>query len=83
MELPRSNTTIRIATNLGSASQFTNLTFIELKGRTNHEKGEIYLKLSLAALKELASLLEDERLSPSEKATYNRVYNASMDRFEE
>jgi len=81
---PRSKATIQIAANLGSASQFTNSTkFVELKGRTDYEKGEIYLQLSLAALKELASLLEDERLSPSERVTYNRVYSASMDRYDE
>jgi hypothetical protein len=85
MDPPKSNTTIRITTDLGPASQFANspMTVIELKGRTNHEKGEHYLQLSLVALRELDSLLKDERLSASEKATYNRAYVVGMDRYDE
>ncbi|KAG1748260.1 uncharacterized protein EDB91DRAFT_870202 [Suillus paluster] len=85
MDPPKSKTTIRIATNLGPASQFANspMTVIELKGRTNHEKGEHYLQLSLAALRELADLLEDDRLSANDKATYNRAYSSSRDRYDE
>jgi len=59
------------------------MTVIELKGRTDHQKGEYYLQLSLAALRELDNLLEDGRLSASEKATYNRAYTAGMERYDE
>jgi hypothetical protein len=59
------------------------MTVIELKGRTHYEKGEHYLQLSLAALKELAGLLEDERLSEKDKTAYNRAYITSRDRYDE
>lgn len=82
---PKSKTTIRISTNLGPASQFSDslMTVIELKGRTHCEKGEHYLQLSLAALKELASLLEDERLSEKDKAAYDRAYITGRDRYDD
>lgn len=85
MDPPKSKTTIRISTNLGPASQFADslMTVIELKGRTHYEKGEHYLQLSLAALKELAGLLEDERLSEKDKAAYNRAYITSRDRYDD
>lgn len=85
MDPPKSKTTIRISTNLGPASQFADslMTVIELKGRTHCEKGEHYLQLSLAALKELAGLLEDERLSEKDKAAYNRAYIVGRDRYDE
>lgn len=80
MDPPKSKTTIRISTDLGPASQFTNssMTTIELKGRTPQEKGEHYLQLSLKALKELATLLEDERLSENQRASYYEIYDTSM-----
>jgi hypothetical protein len=59
------------------------MTVIELKGRTNHEKGEVYLKLSLTGLRELDNLLRDERLSTSDKAIYDRAYVAGMKRYDE
>jgi hypothetical protein len=59
------------------------MTVIELKGRTHYEKGEHYLQLSLAALKELAGLLEDERLSEKDKTAYNRAYITSRDRYDD
>ncbi|OJA10483.1 hypothetical protein AZE42_06419 [Rhizopogon vesiculosus] len=84
MDPPKSNTTIRITTDLGPASQFAHspMTVIELKGRTHHEKGELFLQLSLTALRELDSLLTDERLSESERAIYNRSYDISMKRYD-
>ncbi|KAG2151494.1 hypothetical protein DEU56DRAFT_778196 [Suillus clintonianus] len=85
MDPPKSKTTIRISTNLGPASQFEDslMTVIELKGRTHSERGEHYLQLSLVALKELAGLLEDERLSAKDKATFNRAYIAGRDRYDD
>ncbi|KAG1887777.1 hypothetical protein F4604DRAFT_1718340 [Suillus subluteus] len=79
MSPPKSKTTIRISTNLGPASQFgsSSMTTIELKGRTPQEKGEHYLQLSLNSLEELASLLEDGRLSESQRASYCDVYETS------
>ncbi|KAG1780973.1 hypothetical protein EV702DRAFT_1266333 [Suillus placidus] len=76
MNPPKSSTTVRITADLGLASQYTNSpgTVIELKGRTAEEKGDHYLQLSLAALKELASLLETPRLSDSEKKAYHEAY---------
>lgn len=59
------------------------MTVIELKGRTDREKGEHYLQLSSAALKELADLLEDERLSATDKAAYDRAFTAGQDRYEQ
>ncbi|KAG2337229.1 hypothetical protein BDR05DRAFT_1063380 [Suillus weaverae] len=78
MRPPKASTTVRISANFGSASQFANLptTFIKLKGGTDREEGELYLQLSLAALRELADLLEHDRLSATDKATYNRAYTA-------
>lgn len=85
MDPPKSKTTIRISTNLGSASQFTNpsMTTIELKGRTPQEKGEHYLQLSLAALEELATLLEDKRLSEDQRSSYYDIYDTSMGQHDE
>ncbi|KAG1726052.1 uncharacterized protein EDB91DRAFT_1166682 [Suillus paluster] len=85
MDPPRSNTTVRVATDLGPASQFANspMTVIELKGRTPQEKGEHYLQLSLAALKELAGLLEEPRLSATDKATYHEAYMSNRDRYDD
>ncbi|KAG1876703.1 hypothetical protein DFJ58DRAFT_755974 [Suillus subalutaceus] len=78
MPPPMASTTVRISANFGPASQFENspATFIQLKGRTDHEQGELYLQLSLTALRELADLLENDRLSATDKATYNRAYTA-------
>ncbi|KAG1718529.1 hypothetical protein EDB19DRAFT_2046074 [Suillus lakei] len=78
MDPPKASTTVRISANFGPASQFANFptTFIQLKGRTDHEQGELYLQLSLTALQELADLLENDRLSATDKATYNRAYTA-------
>lgn len=78
MRFPKASTTVRISANFGPVSQFENLpaTFIQLKGRTAQEQGELYLQLSLAALRELADLLENDRLSATDKATYNRAYTA-------
>ncbi|KAG1719254.1 uncharacterized protein EDB91DRAFT_1181749 [Suillus paluster] len=82
---PKSKTTIRIGINLGPASQFANspTTVIELKGRTDREKGEHYLQLSLSALKDLADLVEDGRLSAHEREKYNRDYLISRDRYDD
>lgn len=76
MRPPMASTTVRISANFGPASQFENLptTFIKLKSRTDLEQGELYLQLSLTALRELADLLENDRLSATDKATYNRAY---------
>jgi hypothetical protein len=54
-----------------------------LKGRTDYEKGEAYLQLSLASLRELASLLENERLSASQKASYVGAYTNSKRLYDE
>jgi hypothetical protein len=59
------------------------MTTIELKGRTAQEKGEHYLQLSLNALQELATLLENKRLSEDQRASYYKIYNASMARHDE
>lgn len=59
------------------------MTVTELKGRTNHEKGEHYLQLSLSALRELADLLENDRLSPTEKAIYDRAYTTGQRQYDE
>ncbi|KAG1880235.1 hypothetical protein C8R48DRAFT_767039 [Suillus tomentosus] len=77
MNPPKSSTTVRISADLGLANQYTNLpgtTVIELKGRTAEEKGDHYLQLSLAALTELARLLENPRLSDSDKIAYHKAY---------
>ncbi|KAG1792651.1 uncharacterized protein HD556DRAFT_551641 [Suillus plorans] len=78
MRPPKASTTIRISANFGPASQFANLpaTFIQLKGRTDLEEGDLYLQLSLATLRELADLLEHDRLSETDKSTYSRAYTA-------
>lgn len=70
---------------MGVAGQFANspMTVIELKGKTNHEKGEHYLQLSLSALRELAYLLDNDRLSPSEKAIYDRAYTTGQHQYDE
>lgn len=86
MNPPKSNTTVRITTaaDLGPASGFTNspgMTVIELK--TDEEKGHHYLQLSLTALKELATLLEDQRLSTSQKAVYHEAYNSNVDSYDD
>ncbi|KAG2747292.1 hypothetical protein P692DRAFT_20569950 [Suillus brevipes Sb2] len=85
MDPPRSSTTFRISTPMGVAGQFANspMTVIELKGKTNHEKGEHYLQLSLSALRELAYLLDNDRLSPSEKAIYDRAYTTGQHQYDE
>ncbi|KAG2030357.1 hypothetical protein BDR03DRAFT_987150 [Suillus americanus] len=85
MDPPKLKMTIQISTNLGPASQFADslMTVIELKGRTHYEKGEHYLQLLLAALKELAGFLEDKRLSEKDKAAYNRAYITSRDRYDD
>lgn len=54
-----------------------------LKGRTDFEKGEAYLQLSLTSLRELASLLENERLSASQKASYVGAYTNSKRLYDE
>lgn len=76
MNPPKSSTTVRISADLGLASQYSNSpgTVIELKGRTAEEKGDHFLQLSLAALKELADLLETPRLSDSDKQAYHKAY---------
>ncbi|KAG2363392.1 hypothetical protein BDR07DRAFT_1404208 [Suillus spraguei] len=78
MRPPKASATVRISADFGPASQFANLpaTFIQLKGRSDLQEGELYLQLSLAALRELADLLEHDRLSPTDKATYDRAYAA-------
>jgi hypothetical protein len=53
------------------------MTTIELKGRTPQEKGEHYLQLSLSALEELATLLEDGRLSENQRVSYYDIYETS------
>lgn len=88
MNPPKSNTTVRITTaaDLGPADGFKNspgMTVIELKGRTDEEKGHHYLQLSLTALKELATLLEDQRLSTSQKAVYYEAYNSNIDSYDD
>ncbi|KAG2747290.1 hypothetical protein P692DRAFT_20806291 [Suillus brevipes Sb2] len=76
MKPPKSSTTIRISADLGHASQYPNSpgTVIEVKGRTAEEKGDHYLQLSLAALKELADLLESPCLSDDDKKAYHKAY---------
>ncbi|KAG2068692.1 hypothetical protein BDR04DRAFT_1119553 [Suillus decipiens] len=76
MNPPKSSTTVQITADLGLASQYSNLpgTVIELKGRKAEEKGDHYLQLSLAALKELANLLETLCLSDSDKRAYHEAY---------
>jgi hypothetical protein len=70
MRPPKASTTVQIAAaNLPA-------TFIQLKGGTDRDEGDLYLQLSLAALRELADLLEHDRLSPADKANYNRAYTA-------
>ncbi|KAG2062867.1 hypothetical protein BDR04DRAFT_1164539 [Suillus decipiens] len=78
MRPPRASATVQISADFGPASQFANslATFIQLKSRSDLEEGELYLQLSLAALRELADLLEHDRLSPTDRATYDRAYAA-------
>lgn len=88
MDPPKSKTTVRIttATDLGPASGFTNspgMTVIELKGKTAEEKGHHYLQLSLTALRELSTLLEDQRLLTSDKAVYNEAYESNIDAYDD
>lgn len=59
------------------------MTIIELKGRTPEEKGHHYLQLSLTALKELANLLEDKRLSTSDKTVYHEAYQSNVDSYDD
>ncbi|KAG1723463.1 hypothetical protein EDD22DRAFT_934349 [Suillus occidentalis] len=82
---PKASTTFRISANCGPASQFENsvATFVKLKGGSDLEQGEIYLQLSLATLRELADLLEDNRLKPSDKVTFNRAYSAGKIRYDQ
>lgn len=54
-----------------------------LKGRTDYEKGEAYLQSSLTSLRELASLLDNERLSASQKASYVGAYTNSKRLYDE
>ncbi|KAG1907624.1 uncharacterized protein F5891DRAFT_1168907, partial [Suillus fuscotomentosus] len=51
--------------------------------KTNYEKGEHYLQLSLETLEELSSLSKDERLSESQKASFDKAYRASKTLSEE
>lgn len=86
MNPPKSSTTVRISADLGLANQYTNLpgtTVIELKGRTAEEKGDHYLQLSLAALTELARLLENPRLSDSDKIAYHKAYIINRAQYDE
>ncbi|KAG0699944.1 hypothetical protein DFH29DRAFT_934763 [Suillus ampliporus] len=83
MDPPMSRTTFRISTPLGPASQFANSNVVMLKGRTNREKGELYLQLSLTALQELAALLENNSLSADDKTTYHVAYTAGKRQREE
>lgn len=88
MNPPKSSTTVRIttATDLGPANGFTNspgITVVELKGKTAEEKGHLYLQLSLTALNELATLLEDQRLSKSDKAVYDEAYQSNIDSYDD
>jgi hypothetical protein len=59
------------------------MTTIELKGRTPQEKGEHYLQLSLSALEELATLLEDGRLSENQRVSYYDIYETSKTQLDE
>lgn len=59
------------------------MTVIELKGKTDHEKGEHYLQLSLSALRELAYLLDNNHLSQSEKDIYDRAYTTGQHQYDE
>lgn len=85
MKPPKSSTTIRISADLGYASQYPNSpgTVVEVKGRTAEEKGDHYLKLSLAALKELADLLESPRLSDDDKKKYHEAYINNRDQYDD
>lgn len=85
MDPPKSKTTFRISTNLGPASQFANstMTTIEVKGRTPQEKGEHYLQLSLKVLEELATLLEDGRLSENQRTSYCDIYETSKSQLDD
>lgn len=51
--------------------------------KTNYEKGEHYLQLSLTTLDELASLSKQEHLSESQKASFVQAYNSSKTLSEE
>jgi hypothetical protein len=71
---------------MGPAGQYLHLNVVELKllnGLTNHEKGEYFLQLSLSALRELADLLENDRLSPTDKAIYDRAYTTGQRQYDE
>jgi hypothetical protein len=61
------------------------MTVIELKSRTKtkYEKGEHYLSLSLSALQELADLLENDRLTETDKAIYDRAYTSGQRQYDE
>lgn len=66
-------TTVPIPTVLGSTSQSANLP-MQPKGKTNYEKGEHFLQLSLETLDELDSLSKQERFSASQKALYAEAH---------
>ncbi|KAG1726315.1 hypothetical protein EDB19DRAFT_1753036 [Suillus lakei] len=85
MDPPKSTTTFRFTTPLGPASQFANspMTVVEVKGQNNYEKGEHFLQLSLSALRELADLLESDRLSAADKAIYDEAYTTGQRQYDE
>lgn len=85
MRPPKARTTIRISANIGPASQFADgdATFVQLKGGSGLEQGEIYLQLSLAALRQLADLLEDDRLDPTKKPTFVQAYSTGKFRYDQ
>ncbi|KAG2114831.1 hypothetical protein DEU56DRAFT_919528 [Suillus clintonianus] len=78
-------TTTPVATPLESASQFPDspTTLTTVKGRSDYEKGEYYLRSSLATLKELAKLLENETLSADQKSVYVEAYTTSKRLYDE
>jgi len=50
---------------------------------TDHQKGELALDLSIDALLKLRRLLEDERPSANEKATYYQALGAGKERYDQ
>ncbi|KAG2039823.1 hypothetical protein BDR03DRAFT_950476 [Suillus americanus] len=74
----KSFTTFRINTPLGPAGQFANSSMT-----TKYKKGEHYLQLSLSSLQELADLLENDRLTKTEKAIYDRAYTTGQRQYDE
>lgn len=86
MRPPKVRTTVQIAANFGPASQLPKnsvVTHVQVNGGRDFEQGEIYLQLSLATLQELADLLEHDRLSPDDKATYNQAYSAGKEQYDQ